>query len=108
LHHPPAHARQRSQPDADTIMMAHLSQNLELTEQVVAHLLHLDADSPAPLTMEILMGDITSWLNETARDHEEQVRELFKYKHEFQRIVAEVSRADTLAGLEVRHAWVCG
>ena len=89
-------------------MMAHLSQNLELTEQVVVHLLHLDADSPAPLAMEILMGDITSWLNEMAHNHEEQVRELFKYKHEFQHIVAEVGGADALAGLKVHHAWVCG
>jgi len=95
---PPAHARRRSQPDADA--MALLSQNLESTEQFLAHLRRLDADGPAPLAIETLAGDIISRLNETVRDREEQVRELLKYEREFQRIAAEVGGADALAGLE--------
>jgi hypothetical protein len=95
-----------SQPDADA--MALVSQNLESTEQFLVHLLRLDADDPVPLTIKTLVGDIISWLNEMARDREEQVHELLKYKHEFQRITAEVDRADTPTNLEARHAYACG
>ena len=89
-------------------MMAVLSQNPKSTKQFLVHLLCLDMDGPAPLMMEMLTGDIISWLNEMVHDREEQLRELPKYKHEFQHIAAEVSGADTLAGLEVCHACACG
>jgi hypothetical protein len=71
--------------------MVLLSQNLESTEQFPAYLLCLNEDGPTALTIEMLAGDIISWLNETACDHEEQDHKLLKYKHEFQRIVAKVS-----------------
>jgi len=101
LHHPPAHMCQHSQPDAD--VMALLSQNLESTEQFLAHLLCLDTDGPTPLMIKTLVGDIISRLNEMVRNREEQVRKLLKYECEFQCIAAEVGGADMLAGLEVRH-----
>src|SRR6266702_1346898 len=56
--------------------------------------------SPAPPPLEALAADIISRLNETARDREEQVRELLKCEREFQRIAAEVGGADALAGLD--------
>ena len=98
FHNPSLHARRRSQPEADP--MAHVSQNLESTEKFLAHLRRLDVDGPAPLAIETLAGDIISRLNETARDREEQVRELVKYEREFQRIAAEVGGEDALASLE--------
>ncbi|KAH8997768.1 hypothetical protein EDB86DRAFT_860094 [Lactarius hatsudake] len=95
---PAPRAPTRSQPEADA--MALLSQNLESTEQFLAHLRHLDTDGPAPLALEALAADIISRLNETARDREEQVRELLKCEREFQRIATEVGGADALAGLD--------
>ena len=88
----------RSQPEVDA--MALLSQNLESTEQFLTHLRHLDSDGPAPLALEALAADMISRLNETARDREEQVRELLKCEREFQRIATEVGGADALAGLD--------
>jgi hypothetical protein len=72
------------------------------------HHLHFDMDGPAPLMIKTLVDDIISWLNETPHSCKEQVRELLKYEHEFQRIVAEVGRADTLTNLEACHACACG
>ncbi|KAH9025819.1 hypothetical protein EDB84DRAFT_365003 [Lactarius hengduanensis] len=95
---PAPRAPTRSQPEADA--MALLSQNLESTEQFLTHLRHLDTDGPAPLALEALAADIISRLNETARDREEQVRELLKCEREFQRIATEVGGADALAGLD--------
>ncbi len=80
--------------------MALLSQNLESTEKFIAHLRRLDMDGSAPLELETLAVDIISRLNETARDREEQVRELLKYEREFQRIAGEVGGSDALASLE--------
>ena len=103
---PPRTRRQRhqhqqpnhSQPEVDA--MALLSQNLESTEKFIAHLRRLDMDGSAPLALETLTVDIISRLNETARDREEQVRELLKYEREFQRIGAEVGGSDALASLD--------
>ncbi|KAN0138203.1 hypothetical protein V8E53_004092 [Lactarius tabidus] len=99
FHSPAPRTPARSQPEIDA--MALLSQNLESTEQFLAHLRRLDTtDGPAPLALEALAADIISRLNETARDREEQVRELLKCEREFQRIGAEVGGADALAGLD--------
>jgi len=57
-------------------------------------------DGSAPLALETLAVDIISRLNETARDREEQVRELLKYEREFQRIAGEVGGSDALASLD--------
>ncbi|KAF8473643.1 hypothetical protein DFH94DRAFT_636274 [Russula ochroleuca] len=98
----PQHHQQQqpnhSQPEADA--MALLSQNLESTEKFIGHLRRLDMDGSAPLALETLAVDIISRLNETARDREEQVRELLKYEREFQRIGAEVGGSDALASLD--------
>ena len=99
FHSPAPPPRARSQPP-EVDAMALLSQNLESTEQFLTHLRRLDTDGPAPLTLEALAADIISRLNETARDREEQVRELLKCEREFQRIAAEVGGADALAGLD--------
>ncbi|KAF8268711.1 hypothetical protein EI94DRAFT_1120417 [Lactarius quietus] len=98
FHSPSPRTPARSQPELDA--MALLSQNLESTEQFLAHLRRLDTDGPAPLALEALTADIIGRLNETARDREEQVRELLKCEREFQRIAAEVGGADALAGLD--------
>ena len=95
---PAPQAPRRSQPDADPMVL--LAQNLESTEQFLAHLRRLDTDGPAPLALETLAADIISRLNETVRDREEQVRELLKYEREFQRIAAEVGGPDALATLD--------
>jgi len=81
--------RGQSEPDVDAMVL--LSQNLESTEKFIAHLRRLDADGAAPVALETLAVDIISRLNETARDREEQVRELLKYARELQR-VADVAR----------------
>lgn len=98
FHTPAPPARARSQPEVDA--MALLSQNLDSTEKFLAHLRRLDTDGSAPLALEALAADIISRLNETARDREEQVRELLKCEREFQRIAVEVGGADALAGLD--------
>jgi len=90
--------RGQSEPDVDAMVL--LSQNLESTEKFIAHLRRLDADGAAPVALETLAVDIISRLNETARDREEQVRELLKYEREFQRIAGEVGGQDALASLE--------
>lgn len=96
FHSPAPRTPARSHPEVDA--MALLSQNLESTEQFLSHLRRLDTtDGPA---LEALAADIISRLNETARDREEQVRELLKCEREFQRIAAEVGGADALAGLD--------
>lgn len=87
---------QQSEGDA----MVLLSQNLESTEKFIAHLRRIDMDGSAPLGLEALAADIISRLNETARDREEQVRELLKYEREFQRIAGEVGGSDALASLD--------
>ena len=96
-------ARISSSHPAEADAMALLSQNLESTEQFLVHLRRLDTSDGgggAPLALEALAADIISRLNETARDREEQVRELLKCEREFQRIAAEVGGADALAGLD--------
>ncbi|KAH9976080.1 hypothetical protein BJV74DRAFT_781880 [Russula compacta] len=91
----------QSQPEAVVDPMLLLSENLESTAKFIAHLQRLDTDGgPAPLTIETLAVDIISRLNETARDREEQVRELLKYEREFQRIASEVGGPDALASLD--------
>ena len=97
----PARSSSSSNQPAEADAMALLSQNLESTEQFLVHLRRLDtSDGGAPLALEALAADIISRLNETARDREEQVRELLKCEREFQRIGAEVGGADALAGLD--------
>ena len=99
FHSPAPRTPARSQPEVDA--MGLLSQNLESTEKFISHLRRLDTDGPAaPLGLEALAADIISRLNETARDREEQVRELLKCEREFQRIAAEVGGADALASLD--------
>ena len=89
---------QAPQPEGDA--MALLSQNLESNEKFIAHLRRIDMDGSTPLALEALAVDIISRLNETARDREEQVRELLKYEREFQRIAGEVGGSDALASLD--------
>ncbi|KAN0113868.1 hypothetical protein V8E52_007340 [Russula decolorans] len=100
----PRTRRQRQAPEqaqqSEGDAMALLSQNLESTEKFIAHLRRIDMDGSAPLALEALAVDIISRLNETARDREEQVRELLKYEREFQRIAGEVGGSDALASLD--------
>jgi hypothetical protein len=100
----PRTRRQRQAPEqaqqSEGDAMALLSQNLESTEKFIAHLRRIDTDGSAPLALEALAVDIISRLNETARDREEQVRELLKYEREFQRIAGEVGGSDALASLD--------
>jgi hypothetical protein len=97
-HHQPQQHQHQQQSDGDA--MALLSQNLESNEKFIAHLRRIDTDGSAPLALEALAADIISRLNETARDREEQVRELLKYEREFQRIAGEVGGSDALASLD--------
>ena len=89
---------QAQQSEGDAMVL--LSQNLESTEKFIAHLRRIDMDGSTPLALEALAVDIISRLNETARDREEQVRELLKYEREFQRIAGEVGGSDALASLD--------
>ena len=101
---PRTRRRQRQAPEqvqqSEGDAMALLSQNLESNEKFIAHLRRIDTDGSAPLALEALAVDIISRLNETARDREEQVRELLKYEREFQRIAGEVGGSDALASLD--------
>jgi len=81
--------------------MSLLSQNLKSTEKFLMHLQHLNVDRPALSVIKTLAGDITSWLNETVHDREEQVCKLVKYEHKFQHIATEVGGEDALASLKV-------
>ncbi|KAI0258929.1 hypothetical protein BC834DRAFT_908971 [Gloeopeniophorella convolvens] len=95
---PRTRARSRAHPEPDA--MALLSQNLESTDKFLAHLQRLDADGASAAALEGLAAGIISRLNETARDREEQVRELLRCEREFQRIAGEVGGTDALAALD--------
>ena len=93
------HAHWHSQPKAD--LMSLLLQNLKLTEKFLMYLQHLDMDRPALSVIKMLAGDITSQLNKTVHNREEQVCELVKYECKFQHIATKVGGEDTLASLKV-------
>jgi len=82
-----------------------LSQDLEYTEKFLSQLQHLDAESSANphsshLSLEQIASKMISHINETARDREEQVRELLMYEREFKKIVGEIGGDDVLAQLD--------
>ncbi|KAJ7227825.1 hypothetical protein B0H12DRAFT_1212958 [Mycena haematopus] len=98
-----------------------LAQDLESTDNFLAHLRRLDADASLPpstssasfLTssssasstshqpvLERLASDVIRRINDTARDREGQLRELLEYEREFRRIGAEVGGQDVLGRLD--------
>jgi len=83
--------------------MAILSQDLEYTEKFLTSLQRLDVESgpqSSQSTLEQLASNIISRINETARDREQQVRELLAYEREFRKIAAEVGGDDILGQLD--------
>lgn len=90
---------QREQQDPMTI----LSQDLEYTEKFLSNLQRLDADSgphSSQPNLEQLASNMISRINETARDREQQVRELLAYEREFRKIAGEVGGDDVLGQLD--------
>jgi hypothetical protein len=83
--------------------MVVLSQDLEYTEKFLTSLQRLDVESgpqSSQPTLEQLASNIISRINETARDREQQVRELLAYEREFRKIAAEVGGDDILGQLD--------
>jgi len=82
-----------------------LSQDLEFTEKFLSQLQHLDAESStnpysSHLTLEHIASNMISHINETARDREQQVRELLMYEREFKKIAGEIGGDDALGQLD--------
>ena len=82
-----------------------LSQDLEFTEKFLSQLQHLDPESSANpysshLTLEHIASNMISHINETARDREQQVRELLMYEREFKKIAGEIGGDDVLGQLD--------
>ena len=82
-----------------------LSQDLEYTEKFLSQLQHLDAESSANpysshLSLEQIASNMISRINETARDREQQVRELLMYEREFKKIAGEIGGDDALGQLD--------
>ena len=81
-----------------------LSQDLEYTEKFLSQLQHLDAESSTPYSshsnLEQIASRMISRINETARDREQQVRELLMYEREFKKIAGELGGDDALGQLD--------
>ena len=82
-----------------------LSQDLEYTEKFLSQLQHLDVESSTNphssyLNLEQIASSMISRINETARDREEQVRELLMYEREFKKIAGEIGGDDVLGQLD--------
>ncbi|KAJ7686730.1 hypothetical protein B0H17DRAFT_848352, partial [Mycena rosella] len=76
-----------------------LAQDLASTENFLTHLRRLDVNPQQP-ALERLAADVIRRLNDTARDHEGQVRELLECEREFRRIAGEVGGQDVLGQLD--------
>jgi len=82
-----------------------LSQDLEYTEKFLSQLQHLDAElSTNPhsshLSLEQIASKMISRISETARDREQQVRELLMYERELKKIAGEHGGDDVLGQLD--------
>lgn len=82
-----------------------LSQDLEYTERFLSQLQHLDAESStnphsSNPSLEHIASNMISRINETARDREQQVRELLMYEREFKKLAGELGGDDVLAELD--------
>ncbi|TFL01901.1 hypothetical protein BDV98DRAFT_566377 [Pterulicium gracile] len=93
-----------------------LSENLESTNTLLAHLRQLDTTAStsssrtttsSPSTsvhnqpaLEKAAADVIRHLNDTTRDREGQLRELLEYDREFRKIAGEVGGDDVLGGLD--------
>ncbi|EAU90314.1 hypothetical protein CC1G_08996 [Coprinopsis cinerea okayama7 len=97
--------RQRT-PEKDAMIV--LSENVEFADKFLTQLRTLDTDPTAtgrgsssqqPM-LERLASDIVRRINETAREREGQVRQLFDCEREFKKISGEVNGADALGNLD--------
>ncbi|KAK7024948.1 hypothetical protein R3P38DRAFT_2951899 [Favolaschia claudopus] len=109
----PTRRRAKAPPENQDFMEV-LAENLASTDNLLAHLRRLDADSAAhPSTsshptsssssqpeLERLASDVIRRINETARDREGQLRELLECEREFRRIAGEVGGEDVLGRLD--------
>ncbi|KAG6821480.1 hypothetical protein H0H93_010204 [Arthromyces matolae] len=81
-----------------------LAQNLESTDNFLTHLRTLDLDSGSSggqqPALERIASDVILRLNETTRDREGQVRELYECEKEFRKILVEVGGVEILANLD--------
>ncbi|KAJ7464467.1 hypothetical protein FB451DRAFT_1042159 [Mycena latifolia] len=121
---PPRASKQRQSVKEQDAMEV-LAQDLESTDNFLAHLRRLDVDpspsmppsspsapssSSAPASssssssgqpaLERLASDVIRRINDTARDREGQVRALLEYEREFRRIAGEVGGQDVLGRLD--------
>ncbi|KAH7913849.1 hypothetical protein BJ138DRAFT_1145139 [Hygrophoropsis aurantiaca] len=88
-------------------MMEILSENLRSTDNFISHLRKLDAEpgtgpssTSAQPKVEQYALDVLRRINETTREREGQLRELFEYDREFRRISTEVGGTDVLSQLD--------
>ncbi|KAH6916047.1 hypothetical protein BKA70DRAFT_1254593 [Coprinopsis sp. MPI-PUGE-AT-0042] len=93
--------RQRT-PEKDAIDV--LSENLEFADKFITQLRTLDTDpggsSSQQPNLERLAANIVRRINDTAKEREGQVRDLFDCEREFKKIGGEVNGGDVLGQLE--------
>ncbi len=85
-------------PEQDPMTV--LAEDLESTDQFIAHLRRLDAEHSSQPKLEILASDMIRRIDETVREREGQVRELLEYEREFRRIAGEIGGTDALSQLD--------
>ena len=86
-------------PDQDPMTV--LAQDLEYTEKFLSQLRRLDTESHgASSTLEKLASDMIRRIDDTAREREDQVRELLGYEREFRKISGEIGGNDVLGQLD--------
>ncbi|EPT02990.1 hypothetical protein FOMPIDRAFT_1022610 [Fomitopsis schrenkii] len=95
----PTSPRPKRQPEQDPMVI--LAQDLEYTDKFLSHLRRLDADHGAHTSLESIASDVIRRINDTARDREEQVRELLVCEREFRKIAGEVNGTEVLGQLDV-------
>lgn len=97
--------RQKKPRKPEQDAMDILAQDLESTDNFLAHLRRLDMDPGAttahqPPALERIASEMIRRINETARDREGQVRELLECEREFRKIAGEVGGSDVLSRLD--------
>lgn len=80
--------------------MAALAEDLDSTDNFLAHLRRLDAGQVGQLSVEKLASDIIRKIDDTVREREDQVRELLEYEREFRRISGEIGGSEVLGQLD--------
>ncbi|KAF7798030.1 hypothetical protein EIP86_009242 [Pleurotus ostreatoroseus] len=85
-------------PEQDPMIT--LAQDLESTDKFISQLRRLDADQSGQPNLERLASDMIRRIDDSAREREDQVRELLEYEREFRRIGGEIGGTEVLGQLD--------